>query len=172
MASESVHSSAAYLCKKLYMRISEFMPGLKALSKRIRFDLKTQLFLCGYSDVRLPSTRSRWKRSMKTELFENAHQSGTFWKHYFRVYMWTEENWTFRKRWRHTIPIDGGRALHFIVSLRSKRFQLVRSLSVFIVTGPIQAPIFARSWKILPVCETEQRCKYEFAVQRRNFSLR
>ena len=40
---------------------------------------------------------------MKTELFENAHLSGTLWKHCFSVYVWTEQNGTFRKRWRHTI---------------------------------------------------------------------
>ena len=31
----------------------------------------------------LPSTRIRWKRSMKTELFANAFQSVTFWKRCF-----------------------------------------------------------------------------------------
>ena len=46
--SESVHSSAAYLCEKKYMRISEFVLGFKALSTRIRFDLKTRFFLYGY----------------------------------------------------------------------------------------------------------------------------
>jgi len=46
--------------------------------------------------IRLPSTRIRWKRSIKTELFENALQSGTFWKRCFRVYAWTNENETFR----------------------------------------------------------------------------
>ena len=40
---------------------------------------------------------------MKTELFENAHLSWTLWKHCFSVYVWTEQNGTFRKHWRHTI---------------------------------------------------------------------
>ena len=37
----------------------------------------------------LPSTLIRIKRSMKTELFENALQSGTIWKRYFFVLVWT-----------------------------------------------------------------------------------
>ena len=53
--------------------------------------------------IRLPSTRIRWKRSMKREFFENTLQSGTFWKRCFPVYVWTDENRTFRERWRHTI---------------------------------------------------------------------
>ena len=40
--------------------------------------------------IRLPSTLIRIKRSTKTELFENALQSGTIWKQYFFVLMWTE----------------------------------------------------------------------------------
>ena len=40
---------------------------------------------------------------MKTELFENALQSGTFWKRCFRVQVWTDENGTFRKSWGYTI---------------------------------------------------------------------
>ena len=48
--------------------------------------------------IRLTSTRIRWTRSMKTELFENALQSGTCWKRCFRVYVRTDENGTFRKR--------------------------------------------------------------------------
>ena len=48
--------------------------------------------------VRHLSTRIRWTRSMKTELFENALQSGTCWKRCFRVYVRTDENGTFRKR--------------------------------------------------------------------------
>ena len=62
----------AYLCKKyIYMRISEFVPGFKALSTRIRFDLKTQLFLYGHGFRPHVSDEN-------AELFENAHQSGTF----------------------------------------------------------------------------------------------
>ena len=53
--------------------------------------------------IRLPSTRIRWKRSPKTQLFENALQSGIFWKRRFRVFVWTGENGTFRKRWRISI---------------------------------------------------------------------
>ena len=53
--------------------------------------------------IRLPSTRIRWKRSMKTKLFENALQSGTFWKRCFPVYVWTNENGTFRKSWEQII---------------------------------------------------------------------
>ena len=40
--------------------------------------------------IRLPSTLVRIKRSTKTELFENALQSGTIWKRYFFVLVWTE----------------------------------------------------------------------------------
>ena len=88
------------------------------------------------------STRIRWKRSMKTELFENALQSGTFWKRCFRTYVWRDENGTFGKRWGHTItsnPLrailetyseDGGRALPFlafILGLISNRNRLFSS---------------------------------------------
>ena len=40
--------------------------------------------------IRLPSTLIHIKRSTKTELFENALQSGTIWKRYFFVLVWTE----------------------------------------------------------------------------------
>ena len=40
--------------------------------------------------IRLPSTLIRIKRSTKTEVFENALQSGTIWKRYFFVLVWTE----------------------------------------------------------------------------------
>ena len=40
--------------------------------------------------IRLTSTLIRIKRSTKTELFENALQSGTIWKRYFFVLVWTE----------------------------------------------------------------------------------
>ena len=50
----------------------------------------------------LRSARIRWKRSPKTYLFKNALQSGDFWKHRFLVYVWTDENGDFRKRWCHT----------------------------------------------------------------------
>ena len=50
--------------------------------------------------IRLPSTRIRWKRSLKTQLSENAFQSGIFWKRRFRVSVWTEKTGTFLKRWR------------------------------------------------------------------------
>ena len=40
--------------------------------------------------IRLPSTLIRIKRSTKTELFENALQSGTIWERYFFVLVWTE----------------------------------------------------------------------------------
>ena len=40
--------------------------------------------------IRLPSTLIRIKRATKTELFENALQSGTIWKRYFFVLVWTE----------------------------------------------------------------------------------
>ena len=53
--------------------------------------------------IRLPSTRIPWKRSMKTDFFENALQSGTFWKRCFPVYVWTNENGTFRKSWGQII---------------------------------------------------------------------
>ena len=40
--------------------------------------------------IGLPSTLIRIKRSTKTELFENALQSGTIWKRYCFVLVWTE----------------------------------------------------------------------------------
>ena len=60
---------------------------------------------------RLSSTHIRWKRSKKTELFENALQSGTFWKRCFRVHVWRDENGTFRKSWGHTISSNPLRAI-------------------------------------------------------------
>ena len=56
--------------------------------------------------IRLPSTLIRIKRSTKTEHFENALQSGTIWKRYFFVLVWTEilfVSATFRIRWRHFV---------------------------------------------------------------------
>ena len=44
------------------------------------------------------STRKRHFRHAKTEVFENALQSGGFRKRRFRVYVWTGENGGFRKR--------------------------------------------------------------------------
>ena len=44
------------------------------------------------------STRKRRFRHAKTEVFENALQSGGFRKRRFRVYVWTGENEGFRKR--------------------------------------------------------------------------
>ena len=80
------------------MRISEFVLGFKALSTRIRFDLKTQLFLYGYGFRPHESDENhQWKRNFsktltwvelyentvlvctcgqsKTELFENAEDT-------------------------------------------------------------------------------------------------
>ena len=97
---ESVHSSAAYLCEKKY--ICEYQNscwGLRPCPHE-SFWFENATFSLW---IRLPSTRIRWKPSMKTELFENAHLSWTLWKHCFSVYVWTEQNGTFRKRWRHTI---------------------------------------------------------------------
>ena len=64
-----------------------------------------------FTDTTSVHTSIRWKRSMKTELFENALQSGTFWKRCFRVYVFTDENGTFRKRWGHTISSNPLRAI-------------------------------------------------------------
>ena len=50
----------------------------------------------------LRSARIWWKRSPKTHLFKNALKSGDFWKRRFLVYVWTDENGDFRKRWCHT----------------------------------------------------------------------
>ena len=88
-----------FVWKKIYMR-REFVLGFKAPVHTNPFWFENATF---YLWIRLPSTRIRWKPSMKTELFENAHLSGTLWKHCFSVYVWTEQNGTFRKRWRHTI---------------------------------------------------------------------
>ena len=98
---ESVHSSAAYLCEKKYICEENSCWGLRPLSTRIRFDLKTQLFLYGYGFRPHESDENhQWKRNFSktltwVELF--------LWKHCFSVYVWTEQNGTFRKRWRHTI---------------------------------------------------------------------
>ena len=54
--------------------------------------------------IRLPSTLIRIKRSTKTELFENALQSGTIWKRYFFVLVWTE-NFLYPQLFEYTVVI-------------------------------------------------------------------
>ena len=95
----------------------EFVLGFKAPVHTNPFWFENATFSLW---IRLPSTRIRWKPSMKTELFENAHLSGTLWKHCFSVYVWTEQNGTFRKRWRHTISFKRwwtGASLSCLLSL-------------------------------------------------------
>ena len=82
--------------------------------------------------IRLPSTRIQWKRSMKTELFENALQSGTFWKCCFTCTFGTnEKGLTFRKRWGHTISSNPLRA---ILETYSRR-RMGASLSCLLYLG-------------------------------------
>ena len=60
------------------MRISEFVPRFKALTTRIRFDLKRQLFLYGHGfRPQVSDENHQWKRNFSktltwVELFENA----------------------------------------------------------------------------------------------------
>ena len=49
----------------------------------------------------LQSTRIRWKRSPKTDLFKNALQGGDFWKRRLFVYVWTDKNGGFQKRFEN-----------------------------------------------------------------------
>ena len=60
----------------------------KALSTRIRFYLKTDIFL----RFGLPSTRIWWKQSPKTHLFKNALRSEDFLIRRLFVYVWMDEN--------------------------------------------------------------------------------
>ena len=53
---------------------------------------------CFFLRFGVASTRKRRFRHAKTEVFENALQSGGFRKRRFRVYVWTDENGGFRKR--------------------------------------------------------------------------
>ena len=69
--------------------------------------------------IRLSSTLQPWKRSPKTEPFENALQSGAIWKRCFLKTLFSSvdgENDAIWKRWRHqnhsTVSIqNGGQAL-------------------------------------------------------------
>ena len=71
--------------------------------------------------IRLSSTLQRRKRSLKTEPFENALQSGPIWKRCFLKTLFCSvdgENDAIWKRWRHqnhsTVSIqNGGQALPF-----------------------------------------------------------
>ena len=60
----------------------------------------------------LSSTHTRWKRWLKTQLFENALHSGYFLKRYRSVFMWMLENGIFRWRW-----VTFGFSLSFVVVL-------------------------------------------------------
>ena len=70
----------------------------EAPSTRLCLCLKRDIFFLRF----VPSTRIRWKRSLKTDTFKNALQSGDFWKSRLFVYVWTDENGGFRTRWCHT----------------------------------------------------------------------
>ena len=77
------------------------------LSTRICFQLKTQFFLYGYSfRPHVYDENDQWQR-----LFESALHSGNFWKRCFGVFVWTDENGTFRKRLGHTISSNPLRAI-------------------------------------------------------------
>ena len=55
----------------------------------------------------------------KTEVFENAPQSGGFWKRRFNVLVWTGENGGFRKRLRHcSFACPGGNS-YFSPNMRN-----------------------------------------------------
>ena len=65
--------------------------------------LRSRPHVCGYFQnggfflrFGVASTRERRFRHAKTEVFENALQSGGFRKRRFRVYVWTGENGGFR----------------------------------------------------------------------------
>ena len=105
----------------------------------IAFSFENATFLLR---IRLSPTRIRWKRSPKTQLFENALQSGTFWKRYRIVFVWTHENGTFRKRWRHIIGPSFLRAIIFPnPTWRTHVFLCYRSC-----LGSFQALLRVSSW--------------------------
>ena len=56
----------------------------KALSQRIHFSLKTDIFFSGM--------HIRWKWSQKTHLFNNGHPIGDFWNCPLFIYVWRDEN--------------------------------------------------------------------------------
>ena len=84
-----------------------FSYTVEAPSTRIRFHLKAQLFFADSASVHTYPMKTKTENGT----FQNALQSGTFWKRCFREYVWTEENGTFRKRWRHTISSKPLRAI-------------------------------------------------------------
>ena len=57
----------------------------------------------------------------KTEVFENAPQSGGFWKRRFSVLVWTGENGGFRKRLRHCSFACSSGNSYFSPSMRSAK---------------------------------------------------
>ena len=99
--------------KKKNMRIPEFVLGFKALSTRIRFDLKTQLFLHGYGFRPHESDENhQWKRNFSktltwVELYENTVLVCTCGQSKTELFENAEDTLS--------VPKDGGRALHFLV---------------------------------------------------------
>ena len=85
-------ANAQYNLRETLFNLSVFnsLFTFKASSTLCRINLKTQLYCYGYTFRPHYYASIRIERSTKTELFENAFQSGTIWKRYFFVLVWTE----------------------------------------------------------------------------------
>ena len=76
--------------------------------------------------IRLSSTLQRWKRSTKTEPFENALQSGAIWKRCFFKTLFSSvdgENDAIWKRWRHQNRHDRAPD-HSTVNIQNGRYHV------------------------------------------------
>ena len=91
----SVQLSMVQLLEIIHEYCKRNQYSTKVPSTRMRIFLKTEVFFLRFG---VASTRKRRFRHAKTEVFENALQSGGFRKRRFRVYLWTGENEGFRKR--------------------------------------------------------------------------
>ena len=65
--------------------------------------------------IRLSSTPIRWKRSMKTNFSKTLSRMELSWKRCFRMYVWTDENGTFRNGLGQTIGSNPLRAIQKLI---------------------------------------------------------
>ena len=79
---------------KCFELFTSLLDGQRSVFNWLRHFIKPDFFenATFFLRIGLPSTRKRWKRSPKTELFEDALQSGTFRKRGFPVLVWTEKS--------------------------------------------------------------------------------
>ena len=88
--------------------------------------------------IRLPSTLQRWKRSPKTDRFENALQSGTIWKRYCLKTLFPSvdgESDAIWKQWRHHNNTTWLQTTQPWVSKISDRRFLVDSLLIALISS-------------------------------------